>query len=142
MRLSEAIRLGAMLHPQTFGRVGRYDDGAKVVATCALGAAKEAGYFVGGLFAVRCERQRCPDAKCLYGRRRRVYLTSWIAHLNDKHRWTREQIADWVDTVGRSLEDVAVGRDDKRVASEVDAPVSAQRGKGVEETLVKTGTHE
>ena len=100
MKLSEAIRLGAMLHPQAFRQVQRYRD-LKVVATCAIGAAKEAGYPIYTLWQnlPRCEPHSCPVADCRYGLRRRLYLTSWIAHLNDKHRWTREQIADWVETV-------------------------------------------
>lgn len=101
MRLSEAIRLGAMLHPQEFGAY-KSDTG-----TCALGAAIEAAigrvrispspYFLllerwpwinGELLVV------CP-AMCQID----MLVGSMIIHLNDDHRWPREQIADWVATI-------------------------------------------
>lgn len=70
-------------------------------ATCALGAAlraigdKSEEYFVGAFWPwVDRDRVRCPEC------------ASWlsdvecaIAHLNDNHRLTREQIADWVATI-------------------------------------------
>ena len=43
MKLSEAIRLGAMMHPQAFRKTVVCDEYGKVVATCALGAARGAG---------------------------------------------------------------------------------------------------
>lgn len=92
MRLSEAIRLGAMLKPQAFGI---YDDG---VGTCALGAAAMAmGRFYPDIvfsqeFQVLIDRKRCHE--CGY-----VAHTggATVAHLNDHHRWTRERIADWIE---------------------------------------------
>jgi hypothetical protein len=93
MKLSEAIRLGAMLKPQAF-RALITDEGA-----CALGAA---------LLAVQAAAERggrsvlerwpwvvtisadCPSC----GRSRPVFGV--VTHLNDDHRWTREQIASWV----------------------------------------------
>lgn len=93
MRLSEAIRLGAMMRPQTF-RTLLTDDGA-----CALGAALLA---VGSRpeAAVRSALDRWPWASTVSadcptcGRSRTVFRV--ITHLNDRHRWTREQIAKWV----------------------------------------------
>jgi hypothetical protein len=107
MKLSEAIRLGAMLKPQTSGvfyRAGK---------TCANGAALDA---IGALDIaanpycgsrnerlkaefplVRTLIPRCPV--CFY-----TSLLEWvIVHLNDDHRWTREQIADWVATVESAI---------------------------------------
>ena len=93
MKLSEAIRLGAMMKPQAF-RALVTDDGA-----CALGAA---------LLAVGAASQpysravldrwpwaltvsaNCPSCGCS------CPIFGVITHLNDNHRWTREQIARWV----------------------------------------------
>jgi hypothetical protein len=93
MKLSEAIRLGAMMMPQAF-RTLLSDDGA-----CALGAALLA---VGARpeEAVRSALNRWPWASTVSadcprcGRSRTVFRV--VTHLNDRHRWTREQIAEWV----------------------------------------------
>ena len=105
MKLSEAIRLGAMLQKQCFS--GYYGRGT----SCAMGAALEA---VGKRSSIddhnsekayalwpwlrfyEHRRQICPlgcDLVCTYTG---LHL---IAHLNDTHRWTGERIADWVATV-------------------------------------------
>jgi len=93
MRLSEAIRLGATMRPQAF-RTLLTDDGA-----CALGAALLA---VGARpeEAVRSALDRWPwastvNADCPRCTRSRTVFRV-ITHLNDRHRWTREQIATWV----------------------------------------------
>jgi hypothetical protein len=102
MTLSEAIRLGSMMKPQTFGI---FYDG---IGTCANGAARDAcgalesfasleTYFpIAASIAKQCpicgERSdSCADN-----------LGGLIAHINDDHRWTRERIADWVETVEAS----------------------------------------
>jgi hypothetical protein len=36
--------------------------------------------------------KRCRAEKC----KKKLSLAALIVHLNDDHRWTREQIADWV----------------------------------------------
>ncbi len=102
MRLSEAIRLGAMLKPQGRGAI----IGARG-RTCALGAALDA---IGALtdewdqarlpkmwsWACEQDKYRCPAC----ARPRRMNSTfNIITHLNDRHRWTREAIADWVATI-------------------------------------------
>lgn len=115
MRFSEAIRLGSMLRPQFFGRaIGRLPDGT--IATCANGAALEAAgaalWFVEDGGCVRVNdgptdeppwghfaglEESCPIPGCM------VEACSTIAgiagHLNDDHRWTREQIADWAESL-------------------------------------------
>lgn len=96
MKLSEAIRLGAMLKPQGFGRA---TTGPRATATCALGAAYQASgsqHSWGSLcqhFPIlsRLEWVECPEC--------RVPHETPIPHLNDDHRWTREQIADWLETI-------------------------------------------
>jgi hypothetical protein len=90
MRLSTAIRLGSLLHPQCY-RAICIENGGHVLATCAMGAAYEAGF--GADVAVLCIRTRCPvcdDERSLQG---------VIVHLNDFHQWSRVRIADWVATV-------------------------------------------
>ncbi len=95
MKLSEAIRLGAMLKPQGFGQYRAND------ATCAVGAAMDGAgdsAFVAWQELERFLDNRCPVCLCLVltetGRGRNI-----LPHLNDDHRWTREQIADWVATI-------------------------------------------
>lgn len=98
MRLSEAIRLGAMWGPQAFGQ---FRDGD---ATCAWGSAHAAvGVKQHAYIAVpewsaldkTAGRLKCP---CSCGTRP-LTLKSMMVHLNDDHRWTREQIADWVEGI-------------------------------------------
>src|SRR6185436_16765159 len=100
MKLSEAIRLGAMLRPQSF------TNGFDGTGTCAWGAAFEAvGYAPKGFkfdgawmpkwgeheFHKLFDKSRaCPDC----GAR---FTSDMIVHLNDDHRLTREPIADWVE---------------------------------------------
>ena len=107
MRLSEAIRLGAMLRPQGFEDFIR-DSGEGFVVSCALGAAAEAigsptvgdsddaVAIIDAAFGSMLDiRRRCPVPGC---RVRRI-TGNVIAHLNDTHRWTRERIAEWVATL-------------------------------------------
>jgi hypothetical protein len=102
MKLSEAIRLGAMLKPQAFGD---YTDG---VGTCAIGAANEAIGSSADINTTHWEsfldmsvdQSSCP----VCARSARVFEESLIVHLNDDHRWTREQIADWVETIEQQHE--------------------------------------
>lgn len=103
MKLSDAIRLGSMTGPQTFGR---YETGD---ATCAVGAA----YRAVGLRPIADTqkfRAMFPlatafnDAPCPVCGLVRVDGVSTAPHLNDHHMWTREQIADWVETIERAHE--------------------------------------
>lgn len=110
MRLSEAIRLGAMLKPQGFGDLWtggvRAVEGRLVdtpVHSCALGAAWDAlgcGWRdplkdpPPAICAFLNQPAICPS--CFL--RRRANLGQIVAHLNDHHRWTRERIADWVES--------------------------------------------
>lgn len=93
MRLSEAIRLWAMLHPQYFGATYGMDVNHQVLGTCAMGAARQAG------FIVRREGVLDIATRCPHCGKVRDALLRVITHLNDGHRWTRERIADWVATV-------------------------------------------
>ena len=102
MRLSEAIRLGAMLKPQTTGHY------RKAGATCALGAAADAAGIkrdMGNKLFLRfpilfIEIYLDPWdilADDRDGQRMSLYTVIW--HLNDDAKLTREQIADYVATI-------------------------------------------
>lgn len=119
MRLSEAIRLGSMLRPKASGWFFR--DGA----SCAQGAALEAmgvtcadGDFEANvsmrpymkrlwpsLVNVKANCPTCGEEFSIISKR---FETSrnMLAHLNNAsgHDWTREQIADWVETIERAQE--------------------------------------
>lgn len=101
--LAAAIRAGVKRRPeQAFGDyyVGRN-------ASCALGAAYDGMYRLpeemGGKRPGRdldrffdCLEgtvQRCPIEGC----RKRLILSAMLAHLNDQHMWSREQIATWLE---------------------------------------------
>jgi len=122
MKLSHAIRLGATLKPQGFGTL------ESAYQTCAIGAAIDAlgGYRrataadiwrlgmsssdgrvslplrVGDPFfeipeewlGVLGKKLTCPQCSQVEG-----ILEYLIPHMNDEHRWTREQIADWVEEI-------------------------------------------
>ena len=97
MKLSEAIRLGSMMKPQAFRAF--YINGG----SCALGAACDA---IGINALIMSEWpiawrtflddfRLCPEC----GHETKPGQLHTISHLNDSHRWTRERIADYVETV-------------------------------------------
>ena len=107
MRLSDAIRLGAMMKPQAFGHL--HDPLTK--GTCALGAAHDAMGLLRLTSAGYCKAVPevweaafdtvivgCPE--CRMHHRKVMILT----HLNDDHRWTRERIADWAEAIENAQE--------------------------------------
>ena len=100
MKLSEAIRLGAMLRPQAFKVYFWLDN------SCALGAAAEAAGVSYGCTSTAHFRivLLWPWLRTMVGRQCPACALDacprkLIAHLNDDHKWTRERIADWVATV-------------------------------------------
>jgi len=96
MKLSEAIRLGAMLNQQCFG------DYALDGKTCAMGAALAAigvnpddAWRVDPVIAAAENEwsasvppQKCPIHGCC---KEEALVTQLVVHMNDTHRWTREQ---------------------------------------------------
>lgn len=103
--LASFIRAGASQRPdQAFGD---YFQGRR--ASCALGAAYEGMYRlpreIGGIHPTKdlewffdCLEgsvRACPAEGC----RKRLVLAAIIVHLNDDHRWSREQIAAWLEAV-------------------------------------------
>lgn len=132
MKLSEAIRLGAMFTPQTRGHLERTRRrwffglvGPVVLETCALGAAflaagcgsrqgKQVGTGRGFRGEIVKEGTMYREILTPPGWRPLMWCVApcpgrcdgftlpvhqMIPHLNDAHFWTREQIADWVETI-------------------------------------------
>lgn len=97
--LADFIRAGSTRGPQCFGSY--FDDHG---GSCALGAVYEGVYHLprhhGKLIPDHLERLfRCLDEmtkKCPQGCAKRLPLASMIVHLNDDHRLSREQIAEWL----------------------------------------------
>lgn len=102
MKLSEAIRLGAMMGPQIFhGGFGGGDN-----SSCAIGAAmhaRECRYvsdFLPMYPWVESQEAKLVLAEGEYSGN----VIGMCIFLNDERRWTREQIADWVATIEPSEE--------------------------------------
>ena len=120
MKLSEAIMLGAALKPQGFGQILR--DGK----TCALGAAHDSlGLSFRCEYGGGCELENlypflmgqqfeCPE--CGGGDRLAFIIAS---HLNDRHKWSREKIAEWVASIEPSTEITEVGQGQSEILEEV-----------------------
>ena len=97
--LAEFIRAGSTRGHQCFGSY--FDEKG---GSCALGAVYEGVYHLprqhGKLIPDHLERLfRCLDEvmkTCPQGCRKRLPLAPMIVHLNDDHRLTREQIAEWL----------------------------------------------
>jgi hypothetical protein len=115
MPFSQAIRLGALI---TKPYTGLSDLCNPPQATCVLGAALVALGLFGKCdhktsLAVKLLVERYPFLKevhecpvgqsCgFHGNNNKVLtceLSTILFHLNDRHRWTRERIADWVESI-------------------------------------------
>lgn len=114
MKLSEAIRLGAMLRPQGFGCTAfvRSDE------SCALGAALEAvgkrSVEYDGEKAFMVVKDEWPILETFVEtptaafrqvrlRPKQIQFTDAVWRLNDIGKLTREQIADWVESVEQQI---------------------------------------
>jgi hypothetical protein len=99
MKLSEAIRLGAMLKPQGFLS---HSCNANAARTCALGAAAQAlgepdGWELYKRYSSLSTHIRaCPECDSQPGPDGGLDI---VYHLNDCHKWPRERTADWVATI-------------------------------------------
>jgi hypothetical protein len=107
MKLSEAIRLGSMLKRQGFGS-SAFDPDRSCVLLAACDAIGEA-HNNAGIVALyeshwrwAAAKAKCPE--CQFDGNGHFSVTGISAHLNDDHRWTRERIADWVESVERQQE--------------------------------------
>jgi hypothetical protein len=134
MKLSEAIRMNGMMKPQGSGSLSMYS----ADAPCALGGALQSigkqhvatkvidpfdscspefdrNYWEvaeAWPWSVRHIHDHCPVSVCSCNY---SDAASLIYHLNDTHRWTRQQIADWV-SVEPQEEAVAVEESVETVA--------------------------
>jgi len=113
-----------MLHPQHFGALELHSLDGTVIGTCAIGAAAQAGYQ----FRVDLPETwvTCPATDGGWICKQRQNLHCLIVHLNDRHRWTREQIADWVATVEGDSHD---GLDVQSVSEEAGDGISLVRAR-------------
>lgn len=111
MKLSVAIRKGAKLHPQGHELFGKYNQDNSEFFTCAVGAAyeaitgikppvsgRDAGVRTTVSEAVRKNIDTVIVANPLDGEEASLFDT--ITFLNDRSNWTREHIADWLETLG------------------------------------------
>lgn len=108
MRLSEAIRLGALMGPQVFDQYENRRGGR-----CALGGALAAvgiwSYDETPMaWRAAVPTLRCPVCDGPLWVQGDGALMAAVVHLNDWHRWSRERIADWVETVEACLGPEAV----------------------------------
>ncbi len=97
MRISEAIRIGSAMKPQAFGHF--FSNGG----SCALGAGIDACSLYGANhgFAYReqpWERELCPVCKLDWSQREALdNHPALVPHMNDVHRMSREEIADYIE---------------------------------------------
>lgn len=111
------MRLGAMQFPQVFGQcIGVSDDEKEVVGACALATvalSEGLSVVLGGgviqfldqllrLYPVLLVVIDCPVHNASSGCRGQLWLM--IVHLNDQQRWSREQIADFIETIEAAQE--------------------------------------
>ncbi len=93
LKLSEAMRLGAMLKPQGFGIFRNQG-----ITACALDAVALALGNIGwGQMRVMFPWADGDSAKCPQCGLTSNTVMELTIHLNDTHRWTRERIADWIE---------------------------------------------
>jgi hypothetical protein len=100
----------------------------QVIATCAWGAAIEAGYHPDAI----CEQSGvCPACDATHFTRRHYDkpFVMLITHLNDVHQWTRERIADWVATVEPADDGSARPEAADAVREDVGSPIVPLREK-------------
>jgi len=102
MKLSEAIRIGAKMHPQGFDRYISVDDHGQLV-TCALGAAAQAR----GILDVGDLCSAFPILNQLASPHSGLTVFRHIQRLNDFKHWTRERIADCVEEREKKLSELA-----------------------------------
>lgn len=97
MKLSEAIRLGAMVKPQSFDGTNRNKDCAIQAACTAHGLKTKKWWLLyqrpNSLYPWMKELRKHP----IYGTILPIATIIW--DLNDRLHWTRERTADWVATI-------------------------------------------
>lgn len=118
-KFSEAIRLGGMLGPQIFGQELGGGGFSCAFGGAVLAAGLELGPLNPGASSIRGKAITVGNSVAI-PKAWRPTTTSWqscpvcsssgplpclvtLAHLNDFHRWSRDQIADWVKGIEDSL---------------------------------------
>lgn len=124
MKLSEAIREGSKIRPQIRGKGDFGFNEFRQICSCAMGAAFEATGLVNvidtgldwpvyaagptitldklfELWPVLNVMVDSPVEPCdmCYPKVHKKSVARIITHINDYHDWTREQIADWVESI-------------------------------------------
>lgn len=104
LKVSEALRLGAMDTKQVFGKIGDLES-----TTCALGAVYHGFGFEGygaAMQSLNREMARviipCGGTTGLFGKpcRSENTLMNVVIHMNDQHKMPREKIADYIESLG------------------------------------------
>ena len=93
---SEAIRAGIPLGPQAFGYRGH---GGSMCVLYTGYVAMELDWILGNasdIYPYLKDITKCPDCDLEAGIAPHDYTPSLLTHINDHHKWTREQIADWL----------------------------------------------
>jgi hypothetical protein len=146
MKISEAIRLGALLTKPLEGSYAAYDETGKPVAACALGAAAHA---VGALrrnlnWTFHLLNAAFPGAfvpthliTCSCGCQS-SNLASFIVHLNDNHEYSRDEIADHIAAYERERERVEVDRNEGILQQDRHGSAPSGPQQPVEETRAAT----
>jgi hypothetical protein len=102
MKLSEAIRQGAKLRPQGFNNSFKEIEG--VIHSCAWGAAHEAitgnADVSQGAIMWKTHANIVTTSVINPVTKKPRILSLVITDLNDAHKWSREQIADWLKEIG------------------------------------------
>ena len=103
--MSEAIRRGCQGTYQVRGRFRDYKGG-----TCALGAALDGSNSKTDFNYIlnRIAERECPVCGV-------IHQMAMIPTLNDDHGWTREAIADWVESIENQLEQARLTSPETRV---------------------------
>lgn len=111
MKLSEAIKRGALLRPQCTGKAFKLMPDDTTIGSCALGAALEGAGLIGKPLAsetMYLYKQLVMDEWPELDERKVIvpptdesdFLVYAIEKLNDHHEWSRERIAEWVGGMG------------------------------------------
>lgn len=106
MKLSEAIRRGAKRRPQAFGIFFGFAGNGSHGGSCALAAACEGHWGMSSTYLLSdggwdlCRIVQGPKQLPI-----RMRLLELIMILNDRLRWSREAIAEWVEMIEQKDEE-------------------------------------
>ena len=111
MKLSEAIREGAKQHLQNLGTFFAYDENGNITHSCAMGAAyvhilklehrPDSGITAEQEIALQTTTGQFLGQDMKHPVNNMTgSLEGVIVSLNDRYHWSREMIADWLESVG------------------------------------------